>query len=115
MSHFNQLTAAEDERLALLLEELGESIHIIGKIQRHGYEGSNPNFPSSYDLTNRKRLVEELGDVLVAIDFLLSNCDIDIADINDRCKVKRVKVWNFLHEQGGSRQGVLLDLLASRS
>ena len=35
---FNKLSAAEAERLALLLEELGEAQQAIGKILRHGYE-----------------------------------------------------------------------------
>jgi hypothetical protein len=35
---FNQLTDAEAERLALLAEECGEVVQVIGKILRHGYE-----------------------------------------------------------------------------
>lgn len=34
---FNDLSNAELERLALLLEELGEAQQVIGKILRHGY------------------------------------------------------------------------------
>jgi hypothetical protein len=36
--NFNGLAPAETERLALLLEELGEAQQAIGKILRHGYE-----------------------------------------------------------------------------
>lgn len=36
MEHFNQLSPAEAERLALLSEELGEAQQAIGKILRHG-------------------------------------------------------------------------------
>lgn len=43
MSDFtNNLTAAEQERLAILAEEMGEALQIIGKIIRHGYESYNP-------------------------------------------------------------------------
>ncbi len=34
MTHFNELTPAEAERLAYLAEECGEAIQIIGKILR---------------------------------------------------------------------------------
>ena len=34
--HFNGLTPAEDERLAMLAEECAEVIKIVSKIQRHG-------------------------------------------------------------------------------
>ena len=34
--HFNNLTPGEAERLAILAEECGEVIQIIGKILRHG-------------------------------------------------------------------------------
>ena len=33
---FNGLTPAEAERLALLMEECGEVVQIIGKVLRHG-------------------------------------------------------------------------------
>lgn len=36
------LTNAELERLAILMEECAEVQHIIGKIIRHGYESFNP-------------------------------------------------------------------------
>lgn len=116
MNHFNQLTPAQDERLALLLEELGESIQIIGKIQRHGYESYSPDFPAPHGPSNRDRLVHELGDVLVAIDFLVSNSDIDLAALQDRTRVKSAKVWNWLHEQSGlsTKQGTLLDLVEQK-
>jgi hypothetical protein len=40
--HFNGLTPAEAERLALLAEECGEVIQAIGKVLRHGYESRHP-------------------------------------------------------------------------
>lgn len=41
--HFNGLTPAEAERLAMLSEECGEVIQIIGKILRHGYDSYHPD------------------------------------------------------------------------
>lgn len=97
MNHFNQLTPAEAERLAVLLEELGEAQQMVGKILRHGYESVNPFFPE--DDTNRARLENELGDVLVAIDFLLDYGDIEQWRLDDRKRVKHHKIWEWLHHQ----------------
>ena len=97
MIHFNQLTPAQAERLALLLEELGEAAQVVGKILRHGYESVNPFFPE--DDTNRARLEKELGDVLVAIDFLIDYGDIEQWALDDRKRVKHHKIWEWLHHQ----------------
>lgn len=59
-NHFNNLTPAEAERLAMLAEECAEVIQIIGKIQRHGYDSYHPNDPRT---TNRDLLAKELADV----------------------------------------------------
>lgn len=58
--HFNRLTPAEAERLAMLAEECGEVIQIVGKILRHGYDSYHPVNPR---VTNRQLLVKELRDV----------------------------------------------------
>lgn len=57
MKHFNKLTPAETERLAILAEECGETIQVIGKILRHGYESFHPK---DYATTNRTLLENEL-------------------------------------------------------
>ncbi len=41
--HFNRLTPAEAERLAMLAEEAAEVIQIVGKILRHGYASYHPD------------------------------------------------------------------------
>jgi NTP pyrophosphatase (non-canonical NTP hydrolase) len=98
MSDFsNNLSPAEAERLAVLLEEMGEAAQVIGKILRHGYESRSPFDPDSD--TNREALVRELGDVLVAIEFLAETKDISETDIDDRMRVKRHRIWDFLHHQ----------------
>lgn len=58
---FNCLTDAEAERLAMLAEECGETIQIIGKILRHGYESFDPN--DGGKTTNRHLLQAELDDL----------------------------------------------------
>lgn len=98
---FNRLTPPEVERLALLLEELGEAQQVVGKVLRHGYESVNPLDPVA---TTRQRLVQELGDVLVAIDFLVDNGDVSADDLEDRRRVKHHKVWAWLHHQDPRRR-----------
>lgn len=92
----NGLSDAETERLALLLEELGEAAQVVGKILRHGYESVNPFEPTT---TNRARLEHELGDVLVAIDFLLDYGDVEQWRLDDRKQVKHHRIWDWLHHQ----------------
>ncbi len=58
--HFNGLTPAQAERLAMLAEECGEVIQIVGKILRHGYDSHHPDNPTT---TNRHLLIKELSDV----------------------------------------------------
>lgn len=60
MTHFNQLTPAQAERLAMLAEECGEVIQVVGKILRHGYDSYHPVNPR---VSNRSLLVKELRDV----------------------------------------------------
>lgn len=65
--HFNQLTPAEAEALALLSEECAEVVQVIGKIQRHGLHSHNPDDPAKG--SNLALLHKELGDVLAAIEI----------------------------------------------
>lgn len=97
MNHFNQLTPAEAERLALLAEEMGEAIQIIGKILRHGYESHNPN--DALRTTNRSLLEKELGDVRFAMIFLCDSGDLNKKNIHDFAKLKNLKVGQYLHHQ----------------
>lgn len=96
MSHFNQLTPAELERLAKLSEELGEATQAIGKILRHGYESYNPTiqFPKS----NRQDLERELGDILFAIDLLCEKNDVNLDNIENIRNFNRHKNMYFHHQ-----------------
>lgn len=59
--HFNKLTPAQAERLAMLIEECGEVIQIAGKVLRHGYDSYHPDNPA---VSNRELLGRELTDLL---------------------------------------------------
>lgn len=102
--HFNQLTAAEDERLALLLEELGEAIHAIGKIQRHGYQSYNPD--DIHGGNNRQMLERELGDIRHAVARMVAWDDIDEEEIVAHATSKAVKVERYLHHQRPNRDRI---------
>lgn len=113
MDHFNELTPAEAERLALLMEECGEVVQVIGKILRHGYESYHPADPNGP--TNRELLENELGDLWFAMDFVADN-DLRPSEIARAHNEKRGKVGRYLHHQAATDSvGVVLDAEPSPS
>lgn len=92
---FNKLSPLELERLALLSEECGEVIHIIGKIIRHGYNSFNPF--DKERITNRELLEEELGDIQAAIQLMVDNKDITQEEIDAHKEIKTENVQQYLH------------------
>jgi len=95
MTFFNELTPEQLERLALLLEELGEAQHIIGKIIRHGYDSHHPDNPK---ITNRMMLEEEIGHVQNAVGMLTEGCDLDNKAIIIHKKAKSRSISKYLHK-----------------
>lgn len=95
--HFNQLTPAEHERLALLMEECAEVVQVIGKILRHGYGSCHPDGGP----TNRELLAQELGDVWVARDYLLAAQDVREDHVRQFATAKAQRVSRYLHHQEG--------------
>lgn len=102
---FNQLTPAEDERLAFLIEECSEVIKAAAKIQRHGFESKDPTIPvEDKPPTNRETLELEMGDVLAAINMTFAAGDTNAANIYTRQAVKLEEVKEWMHHQGGRRR-----------
>lgn len=66
--HFNKLTEAEAELLAILAEECGEVVQAVCKILRHGIESHDPTDLSKG--TNRDMLAKECGQLRAAIRML---------------------------------------------
>ena len=96
--HFNQLTPAEAERLALLLEEMGEAQQMIGKVLRHGYYSFHPKDDS--ETVNAALLAKEMGDVQAALKMMFDADDIS-KDLVNEAKSKKLKaVQRYLHHQG---------------
>lgn len=71
--HFNKLTNPEIERLSCLIEECGEVIQVVGKIQRHGFEHRHPKYGNR---PNRENLTAEIADLLIAIERMIDNGDV---------------------------------------
>lgn len=85
---------ARAERLALLMEELAESIAIAGKAQRHGLDSVHPDTTGP---TNAETLERELGDVMAAIELLVQEGDLDWQQIYDAKAAKWDHVGQWLH------------------
>ena len=96
LAHFNELTPAEAERLALLLEELGETQQAIGKILRHGYHSVNPCAPGP---NNQEALEAELGHVQAAVKMMVDRFDLSPEAIDASCSLKLQTVVQWTHHQ----------------
>ena len=97
MENFNQLSNAETERLAILSEELGEVLQVVGKTLRHGFESRNPLEADSQ--TNRRLLEKELGDVLNVLNMMYAAGDIVQETVAERTKYKASTIAKWLHHQ----------------
>ena len=96
-SHFNKLTPAQAERLAVLSEELAEASHRVAKILRHGYESVNPFHPHSGN--NQTLLQDELGHVQNSIAMLIKAGDLSESAIQAQQHHKASSIGSYLHHQ----------------
>lgn len=98
MSAFdNGLIPAEAERLAILAEECGEVIQVVGKILRHGYPSHNPNDPKG--ISNRGLLAKELGDLDWIVCLMESEGDFAVGARAQRKRLKVESARPYLHHQ----------------
>lgn len=101
--HFSGLSEAEQERLAILIEECGEVTQAACKILRHGYESTNPKAITPEDEnpeTNRSALERELGDIIHALKRMQIAKDVSEMRIDDRAQSKPKRILPYLHHQG---------------
>ncbi len=89
------LTPAQIERLALLMEECAEVQQIIGKILRHGYNSHSPF--DEFKLDNRLLLCKELGHLLLAANIMIDKQDVDSQLIRNSCENKSKTINKWLH------------------
>lgn len=92
----NGLTAAEDERLTVLIEECSEVIKAACKVQRFGYN----DIETGENANNLQRLENELGDMIAATDRMSSARDISIDNVMEYAKFKLVTGGQHMHHQG---------------
>jgi NTP pyrophosphatase (non-canonical NTP hydrolase) len=91
----NQLLPAQLERLALLIEEMGETIQVVGKILRFGY---NEGHPARFT-TNKSDLEKELGHVMSAVARLQSATEVDYETVVNHQVEKSISAKKFLRHQ----------------
>ena len=96
-NHFNGLSEAEAERLALLAEECGEVIQAVSKVLHHGYESRNPKVP--FSLRNRDLLANELGHVMHAMQRMIEARDFRQLDLELSQNEKSRSIGQWLHHQ----------------
>ena len=97
-NHYNQLSEAELERLAILAEECAEVIQVVNKIIRHGYADGAPDKPVFVE--NRKELEKELGDVEYAIQAMKQAGDVSWENISQCAMSKATRIGKWTHHQG---------------
>ncbi len=95
--HFNQLDPAELERLAILQEEMGEALQIVGKILRHGYRSSDPTVP--VPVSNRELLIHELSHVWYAMELMGIAEDINPAIMRSFKAAKAASICKWTQHQ----------------
>jgi NTP pyrophosphatase (non-canonical NTP hydrolase) len=99
--HFNSLTPAEAERLAILAEECGEIVQIVMKALRHGLDFHHPDSGE----TNRAAICRELGDLDAICRRMSDLGEIDPALIQEASERKTVKLRQWTHHQPDSAFG----------
>lgn len=106
MEHFNKLTPAEAERLAILAEECGEVIQAVTKILRHGYDSYHPDQEKDIPelrYTNRQKLHDEVTDLVSVMSMLEGNKDIPV--ISEEQVLQRIKrKLEYAHHQKDEKQ-----------
>ena len=97
IQHFNGLSPAEAERLAMLAEEAGEVIQAVGKVLRHGYARSHPDGGPD----NRELLDKEVGDFIAVVQAMRDARDIEGWSARDAVNRWHNKL-KFTHHQDTS-------------
>jgi NTP pyrophosphatase (non-canonical NTP hydrolase) len=81
----------ENKNLIILMEECAEVIQVCSKIMRFGIDDTNPQL----QITNRKHLEVELGDVQAMIGILMQQKTVDPIQLalNHLKKLEKLEKW----------------------
>lgn len=97
-THYNGLTPAQAERLAMLAEECAEVVQIVGKILRHGQDSHHPADPHA--VSNRRLLESELLDVFAVHLAMVRSGDIRSPGDLEKSSLERwKKKLRYTHHQ----------------
>lgn len=91
------LSAAEIERLSLLIEEAGEVITAATKVLRHGWDSRNPD--DTAHRGNRRELRDEITDLNAAVLLMELKGDFYSHSGGQSVQALRTKL-KYLHHQG---------------
>lgn len=92
-----KLTEAQIERLNCLQEEAAEIVQAASKILRFGFESKHPSRPEGP--TNREHLEEEIGNLMVILEFMSHNEDVDDERVNAQIQLKSDTIGKYLRFQ----------------
>jgi len=84
----------KEKGLIHLIEECSESIKISTKILRFGQHSHHPNDETK--TPNRNLLIQELGDLQVAIDLVANTFNISEEELKTARNGKREKITKWL-------------------
>lgn len=89
------LSEADIERLAILIEEAAEVQQLACKILRHGWGSYNPFDENK--TSNRRLLEKELGDLWFAVELMIGYSDLNRHSIEMFKNQKTEKIKPYLH------------------
>jgi hypothetical protein len=102
----NNLTPAQQERLAILQEQLGVTQQAIGSIQRWGFARVDPSLGHGVQITNRKQLETGLAGVICATGFMTKNGDLVKGAIEAATTAQFEQLQpSLIHETAGATSG----------
>lgn len=99
MSRGSGLSAAEEERLALVIEEMAEAIQIAAKALRHGWQPFDHAVDPPVEYDNRALFEKEMGQVMHAAKLMCTKGDISGEKIQESMDERGQSVKKYLHHQ----------------
>jgi hypothetical protein len=99
VSRGNGLSSAEEERLALAIEEMGEAIQIAAKVLRHGWQPVDHAVDPPIEYDNRALFEKEMGQVMHAARLMCAKGDVSGERIQESMDEREKSVKKYLHHQ----------------